>query len=689
MTRVAHRLEQWRERALEHVGDQTLMLLLAGVVGLATGLLATLLITTISLTQRLAYGGTVGWPELLLVPTVGALAVGLIVTRLVPETSGSGIVEVMTTLAIRVGRFRGRTPIGGVAASGLALGAGMAGGREAPIVLIGGSTGSVIGQWFDLGEDRLRALVAAGAAAGIGASFNAPIGGMLFAVELLLGGFRAASLQAIVVSSVVGSVTARQLVGPEVVFGPAGQPYELRDPRELILYAVLGLAAVAVGLAFLYGKDVADRLLAPLKRRWPAVAIAVGGLATGLVALGVPEVLGTGDQLPAIDGLRRPIQAMVDGTVGVGYGAAGFLLLLSAAKIVAATLAVSAGNPVGIFTPVVFSGAALGGAVGHVAQQLLPAAQVEPGAFALVGMAAAFAAAARAPLTAVVLVFELTGDYALVLPLMLATGMATYLADRFTHESVFTRPLRQAGVVYTEPENVDILQVVTVGEVMTAPPDVVEADLPLDGLEAAFEETGHHGFPVVADGDRLVGVVTLADFEAAPAGARTARDICTVDPVTVGPDDPVFRAVARMGSLDVGRVPVVDPGDPQRLVGLVRRSDLVEAYRKAVARSMAEQQRRESSRLRDLAGVHFVELSVDEQAPASGRAIRDVDWPERTILTSLRREGRVVMPHGDTVLRPGDEVVVLTDPDVTDRVRALLSGEGLSSPRRRPPRASS
>lgn len=670
---------------LEHVRGQTLMLVLAGAVGLVTGVLATVVIATITTVQELVYGTGVSWPELLLVPTVGALVAGVLVTHLVPEASGSGIVTTMTGLAIRGGRFRARVPPGGVAATGVALGAGVAGGREGPIVLIGGSVGSVVGQWFDLGEDQLRALVAAGAAAGIGASFNAPIGGMLFAVELLIGGFRAASLQTIVVGSVVGSVTARQLVGPEVVFRPAVEPpYELGDPRQLVLYALLGLAAVAVGMAYLYGPDLAGRLLAPLRLRRPVLAVMVGGLTTGVIALGVPEVLGTGDQLPAIDGLRRPIQAMIDGTAGTGWAAVGLLLLLAAAKVVAGTVAVAAGNPVGIFAPVIFSGAALGGAVGRLAELLLPVARVEPGAFALVGMAAAFGAAARAPLTAIVIVFELTGDYGLVLPLMLATGMATFLADRLTGDSVFTRPLRQRGVVYTEPENVDILQTVTVGEIMTTPPDVVAADLPLGELRAAFRESGHHGFPVVADDDRLVGVVTLSDLERTrPDGASTARGICTRDPVTVTPEDPVFRAVARMGSLDVGRVPVVDPGDPERLVGLVRRSDLVKAYRRAVSRSLATQQRRESSRLRDLAGVHFVELSVDAAAPASGRAIRDVEWPERTILTSLRRDEGVVMPDGDTVLEPGDEVVVLTDPGATDRVRGLLSAPPDGAPERR------
>lgn len=648
------------------------MLVLAIAVGLVTGTLAWLLIETIRLVQQVAYGAEPGLLRVLVVPTVGALAGGLLVTYVVPEAAGSGVVQTMRTIAVRGGRFRRRVPLTGALTSGLSLGAGITGGREGPIVLVGGGTGSILGRWFGLDEDRIRGLVAAGAAAGIGASFNAPIGGMLFAVELIIGGFRAASLQAVVVASVVGSVTAHELVGDDLIYGPA-VAYALDDPRQLLLYAVLGLAAVPVGLGFLYGTDLATRLSRRIEV-WPPLRVAAGGLAVGVLAVGVPEILGTGNNLPALAGVvREPIQEMLDARLGTGLVVAGFLLLLAAAKLVATCVAIGTGNAVGIFAPVIFTGAAVGGAVGHAAERLLPAAGVAPGAFALVGMAAAFGAAARTPLTAIVIVFELTGDYGLVLPLMLATGLATFLADQVSSDSVYTLPLRREGIVYTDPHDIDILQTVTVGEIMTSPPDTVPADVTVEQLREAFRRSGHHGFPVVEDGDRLVGVVTLADVEEA-APEASVRHVCTHDPVVVTPDQPVFRAVERMGSLDVGRIPVVDADRPDRLVGLVRRSDLVEAYRRAVAKSAAAQQRRESSELRDLVGVHFLELSVDPEAPAAGRKIRAVDWPERTVITSIRRDGRVVLPEGDTVVRAGDEVVVLTDEAATEQLLALLGG---------------
>lgn len=675
---LRRRFMRLRHRALPHLRGETLMLSLAVAVGLATGLLASLLIVVIAAVQSFLFGTSVSWPVLLIAPAAGGLVVGLLLTYVVPESSGGGVVQVMATIATRGGRFRARVPFGGVLATGIALGSGASGGREGPIVLIGGGVGSLVGRLFAVGEDRMRTLVAAGAAAGIGASFNAPIGGMLFAIELIIGRFHSSALQSVVVASVVGSVTAREVIGPEIIYEPATL-YTLTDWRELLLYAVLGLAAALFGLGFVYGDDYAKKTFARLSV-WPPLKVAIGGLGVGLVALAVPEVIGTGDNLPPIDGLRDPIQTMLDGDVGTGYAAVGFLLLLAVAKLLATCLSSGSGNAIGTFAPTIFCGAALGGAVGHVAQALLPGAGVQPGAFALVGMAAVFAAAARAPLTAIVIAFELTSGYHLVLPLMLAAGLATFLADRLQSESVYTLPLRKRGIVYAESEDVDIMQVVRVGEIMTTNPDTLTAGLPVDEARERFRDTRHHGFPVVDDG-RLVGVCTLADLaraDAAGDGDRevplTVGDVCTRQPLTVTPIDPVYRAVRRMAAIDVGRLPVVSAEDHGRLVGLVRRADLVKAYQQAVSRSLAAQQRKQVEQLRNLAGTQFVEWRITADAPAAGRQVREMSWPSRTVLTSIRRNGEVVMPNGDTRLQAGDEVTVLADLEHVDDVEALLTG---------------
>jgi chloride channel protein, CIC family len=667
-------------------GADGVMLGLGAVVGLGTGLFAVALIDVLRGVQQLAFGGVGSSLLVPVVTTAGGLVVGLLVTYWLPECRGGGVTQVMESIALQGGRMRARVAIGKLVTTALSLGTGASGGREGPIVQIGGSVGSTLGRMFALSEEQKRALIAAGAAAGIAASFNAPIGGMLFAVEIIIGGFRLRYLQVIVVSSVVASVTARQIVGEGLIYNPP--PYSLGDPIELGFYALVGLAAVGLGLALSRGAHLATALFGRL-RVWPPLRTAIAGLLLGLVAMALPEVLGTGEALPDLPGATttEPIGDMLAGTFGgVGLAAAGFLLLLAGAKLLATLVSLGGGYSIGPIAPGIFVGAAMGGAIGHIAQVLLPDATIQPGALALAGMAAVMGSSNRAPLTAIIIAFELTGDYAMVVPLMLSVGIATVIADRIDPASIYTLPLRRRGVVYGEPEDVDVMQTVRVGEVMTTNVDTVPADMSLEELHRKFRRTRSHGFPVVTDTDRLAGIVTITDLgraagdetgdimsQPATVLSLTAGDICTRSPLTVTPDDPMFRALRRMASIDVGRLPVVSAEDHGRLVGLVRRADVVKAYQRAVTRSLGAQQRAASSQLRDLAGTQFVEVVVDADAPAAGREVRQVTWPPRTILTSIRRRGEVVMPNGLTRLEPGDEVLALTDIDHAEQVRRLLA----------------
>ncbi len=662
----------------------TVLVLLAAIVGLATGLLAVALIGVIGFVQQLSFGTDPALWTVVVVPTLGGLIVGSLVWRLVPEARGSGISEVMAAIALRGGDIRGRVIGGKLLTSGIALGTGASGGREGPIAQIGSAVGSWLGRVADLPEDQVRSLIAAGAAGGIAASFNAPIGGMLFALEVIIGGFALRHLQTVVISAVVASVTARQLIGEELVF--AVPAYSLGEPWELALYALLGLSAVVVGVAFIRLARSAEifsgRIPMPLRT-------AVGGFVVGLIALAVPEALGSGEHLPPIPGaVVQPITVMLDG----GF-APTFLLILLAAKILSTVASVSTGNAVGSFQPLIFVGAALGGAFGHLAAMGLPG--IEPGAFALVGTAAVVAAAGRAPLTGVLLVFELTGSYDMVLPLMLATGLATIVAERFQPASLYTEPLERRGISYEIGEEVDVMQSVSVDEIMTRRPDSIFSDTTVPEIRAWFRRTRHHGAPVVEQtpsGLKLIGVVTLTDLWAieepdvtgdlnAPGGEDlTAADICTRDPVTVGASAPVYRAIQRMAALDVGRLPVVDEHG-EHLIGLVRRADVVKAYQRALARGVSSQQRRARTKLRDLRGVRFLELVVAKDAPAAAARVKDVSWPVGTVLTSVRRGGDLLVPRGDTVLRPGDEVVALCSDLAAPETTALITG--IREPRER------
>ncbi|MEX1179153.1 MAG: chloride channel protein [Nitriliruptor sp.] len=659
-----------RRRAQAEGTVDGVLLGLGAATGLLTGILAWVLISVVEGLQHLLWTDPAPWWQIVAIPAVGGLVVGYLVSRVAPEAAGGGVVSTMETLALRGGVFRRRVPLGGLAATSVALGTGASGGREGPIVLIGGSVGSLVGRLVPIDENRMRALVAAGAAAGIGASFNAPIGGMLFAIEVLQIGVRGAALQVVVVGSVVGSVVSRQLVGEDLIFQPS-RDLGLGAPVELLVYALLGLLAVVVALGFQRGERLASRGAAWLRRRvGPVATVGAAGLAVGLLALGVPEVLGDGESLPPVAGIREPIQAILDVEQGTTWQAAGFLLLLLVAKLVATSITVGSGSAVGSFAPMLLAGAALGGVVGTAALPVLPA--LDPGAVATVGMAAVFGATARAPLTAILIVFELVGDYELVLPLMLAVGLAVFLHDRFQPEGIYADNLRRRGVVLGRPDDIDVLQRVDVGEVMTRDHPTVPADADRTALDAHFSATRSNGFAVVDERGQLVGVLTRRDV-AAREGA-TAADLCTRRALTVGPKDPVFVAVRRMASLDVGRVPVVDPST-RRMVGMLRREDVVKAYQLGLNRGSAGQHRHATAQLRDLTGVRFVELAVDASSPVCGQAVRDVSWPERTVLASVGRGGEVVVPRGDTILGAGDVLVVLAaDPDA---VRELIVGDAV------------
>ena len=647
-----------------------LQLLLGAAVGLATGVVAWALITGVHLVAEAAFAAPTPPWQVVAVPALGGLVVGLLVRYVVPEVSGGGVVATLEAVAIHRGRIRRRVAPGGVVATSVALGTGASGGREGPIVLLGGAVGSLIAGLGRLDEERTRSLVAAGVAAGIAASFNAPIGGMLFAIELLLGGLRrAGSLQVIVVAAVVSSVTARQLVGPGLpLFDPA-QPAQLDRPAKLLVHAAIRLLALLVAQGFRRGVHLAGLAAARVRARVGTVAtVGLGGLGVGLIALAVPEVLGEGAGLPAVPGVsREPIRMMLDGLQGTGWAAAGSLLVLLVAKLLASLVSIGTGSAVGTLAPTLFTGAALGAAVGAVVVPTLGLGS--PTAYALVGMAAVFAAVVRAPLTAVILVFELTGDYELVLPLMLAVGIASFGADRLGWRSLYLETLRARGVTLARPDDVDVLQLVSVAEVMTGvdgPNITVPADEPADALRARFARASLHGAVVVDATGGLVGVVALSDL--ARTGA-TAADLATTRVATASPDEPTFRAVQRMANLQVGRLPVVD-ATTRRVVGVFRRADVVRAYDRGIERTVATRLTRDAQRMRDVTGLQAVELVVRAGSAADGRAVRDVPWPRRTVLTGVRRGTAALVPDGTTVLAEDDQVVALTaEPD---EVLALL-----------------
>ena len=429
----------------------------------------------------------------------GLLVAWFIAQRFSKNVESGGVTETISAVGLRAGYLSTRTILPKIASTAATLGVGGSGGREGPIVMIGAAIGSSLSRYTRFSEDRVRSLVAAGAGAGIGATFNAPIAGMLFAMEVILGNLAIRHLNAVVVASVVAAVTTHTLLGEEQILSSPGGSFE--DPRELLLYLALGLLAVGAALLFVqiltWVNEIKHRYRYPDWTR-PLAA----GAVIAAIALVDDRALGTGQEY--LSGLMR-----IEKTYGTDL-VLWTLPLLVLFKMITNALTRSGGGSAGTFMPSLFIGGTLGTAL-VLAVEPFWFGDLEPASYAMVGMAATFAAVARAPLTAIIMVFEITGNYALVLPLMLAASTASFLADRIHPDSVYTMPLTKAGVHLVQNEDVDLLDTVTVKEVMTVLDDTLHPSMTISEAARFLDESRHHGMPVVEEDGSLAGVLTLID----------------------------------------------------------------------------------------------------------------------------------------------------------------------------------
>jgi CIC family chloride channel protein len=359
----------------------------------------------------------------------------------------------------------------------------------------------------------------------------------------------------------------------------------------------------------------------------------------------------------------------------------GLMAVLLILKLLATSFTLGSGNSGGVFAPGLFMGAILGGMVGSVAHGLWPDVALNPGAYAIVGMAAVFAAAARAPITAVLIVFEMSNDYKLILPLMFATVLSTFLAEFIFAESIYTLKLRLKGINLQRGRDLDLLQSMQVEEVMTPNPYVVHTDTPLSSLGESFQKTHSHSFPVVDNDSRLVGMVSLRDYDKALENknldGRYVMDIATIGNLLIAyADEPLGQAIQRLGVRGINKMPVVKREDPERVIGVIRRSDIVKAYNVALVRKAKGQFQEDSVHLRHVDGTEFVELVIGPESRAVRQKIADMggELPNDCVLVSIRRHGNIFIPHGDTVLQPGDAVTVFVRREEEDHLRDCLLG---------------
>ncbi|MEW5947739.1 MAG: chloride channel protein [bacterium] len=639
---------------------------LALVIGVGSGFGAIVFRMMIEFFRSLSFdrGGTLlgfmGRHYVIVVPAAGGLIVGAVIRLVGREMRGHGVPEVMEAVALRGGRIRPVVVIGKTLASSVCIGTGGSVGREGPIVQIGSALGSTIGQALRLSERRIKNLVACGAAGGIAATFNAPIAGVVFALEVILRDFTIRTFSTIVVASVIATVISRIFLGNFPAFQIPH--YSLVSPWELALYLVLGLLAAFTALLYVRSLYACEDVFGAF--RFPEhLKPAAGGLIVGALGLYLPQVFGVG---------YGTIELAL-----VGKMTFGLLVVLVFAKILAVSVTIGSGGSGGVFAPALFIGAMLGGAFGAVAKAWFPGVTAESGAYALVGMGALFAGAARAPVTSILILFEMTQDYRIILPLMFATVVSTVVADLVDPESIYTHKLKRRGVDLYSRRDLELLGAIRVEEAMkpvskltTVPPD-----MPLDEIARLFRETFHHGFAVVDAAGRLYGVITLHDLEQALKSKRrsgTVADICVRHVVTAYPDDTLEDVMRRFGAMDIGRIPVVDRANPGRLVGMLRWSDIVRAYSQVMLDTGERRDHMERLRLETATSAHLVEFVLGRNDGAVGKTLRELHVPPDCVIASILRGRHVVVPRGDTELREGDKVVAMAAPDAEKALKKCL-----------------
>jgi CIC family chloride channel protein len=567
--------------SLTPMAESANLLVCSGFVGLAAGLGAVGFIYLLRTSSWLFLDGLKGWLGiggglsllfLPLIPALGGLLVAPLIMMFPAEAKGLGVPEVIECSALRGGNIRPRTIILRALAGAISIGSGGSAGREGPIVQIGAAVGSTVGQVLRWSGARLRLLVGCGTAAGIAATFNAPLAGMIFSMEIILGEFSLRVFSPILVAAVVATIVSRAILGSAPAFSVPS--YSLVNFWELAIYLVLGLFCGVTARGFvrlLYtSKDwFEDSMLRVPRMLKPAL----GGLLVGCAAVFFPHVLGNGypTVASALEG-KLPLYLMA-------------LLLFFKMGATASTL--GSGGSGGVIAPSLFMGAMLGGSVGSVVHSILPAWTAPKGVYALVGMGAVLAAAAHAPLTSILLIFELTDGYSIMVPVALACLVATAVARRMDADSVYTWKLTRRGVAISGGWEVSLLGSIFVRDVMDPRPEAVPQGMNYREVRRLLDQTMALDHFVVDEEGRLVGLLGLKEFGAfkfEPELRDTvlAKDLASVSPVTLLPSDTLQSALEVFDSSDRDELPVVADHKSQKLVGTLRRQDLLRAYERAV-----------------------------------------------------------------------------------------------------------
>ena len=518
------------------------------------------------------------WYAKMIPPIIGGAIVGPLVYFFAREAKGHGVPEVMEAVALKGGVIRKRVVVVKSLASAISIASGGSVGREGPIVQIGSAIGSTLGQVLKVSVDRMRTLVACGAAAGIAATFNAPIAGAMFALEIILGDFGIAAFTPIVVSSVIATVISRAHLGAFPAF--IVPQYTMTSIWEIPIYAIFGVVAGFVGVfftTFLYKtEDFFDAVKIP-----EYVKASIGGVLIGLIGIHFPHVFGVG-----YDSITLAL---------LGQLSWGILLALVFIKILSTSITIGSGGSGGIFAPSLFIGSMAGGAFGYFMHVLFPAVTSSTGAYSLVGMGAIVSATTHGPITAILMLFEMTGDYKIILPLMLSCIISTVVATQLKRDSIYTLKLARRGVDIRAGKEVNILKSLSVEEAMTGEVVTIPSNMSLKNLVKFTLASKHSSFPLVDDEGLLSGIVTFQDFkevvfEEGLGDLVVAKELSPPEVITITKKENLDGALRKIGLKNIEQIPVVDENNPRKIIGILSRRDIFSAYNKAlINRSLAIQ----------------------------------------------------------------------------------------------------
>jgi CIC family chloride channel protein len=497
------------------------------------------------------------------IPAIGSLVTGVLLVRYFPNARGSGIPQTKYALFINNGYISLRTVIGKFVCCATSLASGIALGREGPSAQIGAGIASVLGRRFGLGPERVKALVPVGCSAALAAAFNTPIAAVLFSLEEIVGDMHAPVLGSVVIASATSWMILHLILGDQPLFHvPA---YQLVHPAEFGIYAILGVVGGLGSVCFvkLLLAIRARFLKFPKSTAW--LQPSAGGLLVGLIAWFVPEVLGVGYQY-------------VDTVLG-GDFVLKTVVLLAILKLIATAACYGSGNAGGIFGPSLFIGAMLGGSVGSVAHSLFPHITANPGAYALVGMGALFAGIVRTPLTSVIMIFEMTRDYSIIVPLMISNLISFVISYELQREPIYEALALQEGVFLPTGESREELAGIRVAEVMQSDFDLLPPALDLGAAHRRLQDMGRNAW-LVGEAQHLDGVVTAREIEERKGTTATLREMigASTNFPYVHPDHPLSLALERMGFAAVDTIPVVSRANLREVRGILTLPDVLAAY---------------------------------------------------------------------------------------------------------------